>query len=162
MKDITITDSILYVGVDDKTLDLFESQYIIPNGVSYNSYVIMDEKITIMDTVDARKTDEWLQNVEQVLGANEARAVIAMQSTQYGIGGSGESADKKTTLYSEDKEIVKKISVNEMCYPLDEYYITSEFGGRTDPISGEYSYHSGTDMGAETGSSIYAALYGSL
>lgn len=67
MKDIKITDSILYVGVDDKTLDLFESQYIIPNGVSYNSYVIMDEKITIMDTVDARKTEEWLQNVEQVL-----------------------------------------------------------------------------------------------
>ena len=67
MKDITITDSILYVGVDDKTLDLFESQYIIPNGVSYNSYIIMDEKITIMDTVDARKTEEWLQNVEQVL-----------------------------------------------------------------------------------------------
>ena len=67
MKDITITDSILYVGVDDKTLDLFESQYEIPNGVSYNSYVIMDEKITIMDTVDARKTEEWLQNVEQVL-----------------------------------------------------------------------------------------------
>lgn len=68
MKDIIITDSILYVGVDDKTLDLFESQYIIPNGVSYNSYVIMDEKITIMDTVDARKTEEWLQNVEQALG----------------------------------------------------------------------------------------------
>ena len=68
MKDIIITDSILYVGVDDKTLDLFESQYIIPNGVSYNSYVIMDEKITIMDTVDARKTEEWLQNVEKVLG----------------------------------------------------------------------------------------------
>ncbi len=67
MKDITITDSILYVGVDDKTLDLFESQYVIPNGVSYNSYVIMDEKITIMDTVDARKTEEWLANVEQVL-----------------------------------------------------------------------------------------------
>lgn len=67
MKDITITDSILYVGVDDKTLDLFESQYVIPNGVSYNSYVILDEKITIMDTVDARKTKEWLENVEQVL-----------------------------------------------------------------------------------------------
>ena len=67
MKDITITDSILYVGVDDKDLDLFESQYIIPNGVSYNSYVIMDEKITIMDTVDARKTEEWISNVEEVL-----------------------------------------------------------------------------------------------
>ena len=67
MRDITITDSILYVGVDDKTLDLFESQYVIPNGVSYNSYVILDEKITIMDTVDARKTAEWLKNVEEAL-----------------------------------------------------------------------------------------------
>ncbi|MBP3664817.1 MAG: FprA family A-type flavoprotein [Tyzzerella sp.] len=69
MKEITITDSILYVGVDDKTIDLFESQYIVPNGISYNSYVIMDDKITIMDTVDARKTEEWLANLEQVLGA---------------------------------------------------------------------------------------------
>lgn len=67
MKDTKITNSILYVGVDDKTLDLFESQYIIPNGVSYNSYVIMDEKITIMDTVDARKTEEWLENLKTVL-----------------------------------------------------------------------------------------------
>lgn len=69
MKEIKITDSILYVGVDDKTIDLFESQYIVPNGISYNSYVIMDDKITIMDTVDARKTEEWLANLEQVLGA---------------------------------------------------------------------------------------------
>ena len=68
MKDIKITDSILYVGVDDKTLDLFESQYEIPNGISYNSYIIMDEKIAVMDTVDARKTEEWLTNVETVLG----------------------------------------------------------------------------------------------
>ena len=68
MKEIAITDSILYVGVDDKTIDLFESQYIVPNGISYNSYVIMDDKITIMDTVDARKTEEWMANLEQVLG----------------------------------------------------------------------------------------------
>ena len=67
MKDVTITDSILYVGVDDKTLDLFESQYIIPNGVSYNSYVILDEKVAVMDTVDARATDEWLANLEAAL-----------------------------------------------------------------------------------------------
>ena len=67
MKEIAITDSILYVGVDDKTIDLFESQYIVPNGISYNSYVIMDDKITIMDTVDARKTEEWMANLEQVL-----------------------------------------------------------------------------------------------
>ena len=68
MKDINITDSIIYVGVNDKTLDLFESQYVIPNGISYNSYVIMDEKITIMDTVDNRKTEEWLNNLSEVLG----------------------------------------------------------------------------------------------
>ncbi len=67
MRDVKITDSILYVGVDDKTLDLFESQYIIPNGVSYNSYVILDEKVTVMDTVDARATDEWLANLETAL-----------------------------------------------------------------------------------------------
>ncbi len=67
MKDTTITNSILYIGADDKTLDLFESQYIIPNGVSYNSYVILDEKVTVMDTVDARKTDEWLANLEIAL-----------------------------------------------------------------------------------------------
>lgn len=68
MKDTYISDSVLYVGVDDKTIDLFESQYVVPNGVSYNSYVIMDDKIAIMDTVDPRKTTEWLANVEQALG----------------------------------------------------------------------------------------------
>ncbi len=52
-----ITDSIYYVGVDDRDIDLFESQYAVPEGVSYNSYILMDEKIVIMDTVDARKTE---------------------------------------------------------------------------------------------------------
>ena len=61
MKDTKISDSVIYIGADDKTLDLFESQYVIPNGVSYNSYLILDEKVTVMDTVDARATDEWLQ-----------------------------------------------------------------------------------------------------
>lgn len=67
MKDTTVTDSILYIGADDKDLDLFESQYIIPNGVSYNSYVIMDEKIAVMDTVDARRAEEWLDNLDKAL-----------------------------------------------------------------------------------------------
>lgn len=62
-----ITESIKYIGVDDTDLDLFESQYIIPNGVSYNSYMIIDEKIAIMDSVDNRKSDEWLANVEKAL-----------------------------------------------------------------------------------------------
>ena len=67
MKNITITDTIRYIGADDKTIDLFESQYVVPNGVSYNSYVILDEKIAIMDTVDARAEKEWFANLENVL-----------------------------------------------------------------------------------------------
>ncbi len=71
MKDITVTESILYVGCDDKDIDLFESQYHVPNGVSYNSYVIMDEKIAVMDTTDPRVTEEWLSNVEKALDGKE-------------------------------------------------------------------------------------------
>ena len=71
MKDITISDDIKYIGVDDKDIDLFESQYIVPNGISYNSYVILDEKIVVMDTIDKRKTHEWLSNLENLLGDRE-------------------------------------------------------------------------------------------
>lgn len=67
MNNIIISDSIKYIGVDDTTLDLFESQYIVPNGVSYNSYLILDEKIAVMDTVDARKTKEWFENLDKEL-----------------------------------------------------------------------------------------------
>ena len=63
-----ISEQIRYVGCDDRSLDLFESQYPIPNGVSYNSYVILDEKIAIMDTVDKRTGEEWLKKVEKLLG----------------------------------------------------------------------------------------------
>ena len=62
-----ITKTIRYIGVDDTTIDLFESQYIVLNGISYNSYLITDEKIAIMDTVDRRKTDEWWANLEEAL-----------------------------------------------------------------------------------------------
>lgn len=62
------SDSVKYIGADDKDLDLFESQYIVPNGVSYNSYVIIDYKIAVMDTIDERKTDEWFANLEKELG----------------------------------------------------------------------------------------------
>lgn len=65
--NINISDAIKYIGVDDKDIDLFESQYIVPNGISYNSYVILDEKICVLDTVDKRKTDEWVANLENVL-----------------------------------------------------------------------------------------------
>ena len=62
-----ITEKIKYIGVDDTDIDLFESQYIVPNGVSYNSYVILDEKVAVMDTVDLRKCDEWLNNLATAL-----------------------------------------------------------------------------------------------
>lgn len=71
MKDMKVTESILYVGCNDRDIDLFESQYHVPNGVSYNSYVIMDEKIAVMDTTDPRVTEEWLSNVAEVLGDRE-------------------------------------------------------------------------------------------
>lgn len=67
MSKVTISDTIRYIGVDDKTIDLFESQYIVPNGVSYNSYLILDDKVAVMDTVDARKTEEWMANLEREL-----------------------------------------------------------------------------------------------
>ena len=66
-----ISESIIYVGVDDKEMNLFENQYNTPNGISYNSYVILDEKIAIMDTVDKRKTSDWMKNIEKILDGKE-------------------------------------------------------------------------------------------
>ena len=73
---VTISDAIRYIGVDDKDIDLFESQYVVPDGVSYNSYIIFDEKITIMDTVDARATDEWVKNIEEALDGKEPSYLV--------------------------------------------------------------------------------------
>ncbi len=67
MMNITITDTVKYIGVDDTDIDLFESQYVVPNGVSYNSYVILDEKVAVMDTVDKCKMEEWRVNLLDVL-----------------------------------------------------------------------------------------------
>ena len=67
MTELHVSDAIRYVGVDDTTIDLFESQYPVPNGVSYNSYVILDEKVAVMDTVDRRAAPDWLENLEAEL-----------------------------------------------------------------------------------------------
>ena len=80
-----ISGAILGVGVDDTTIDLFESQYPVPTGVSYNSYVIRDEKIAILDTVDARATDEWLANVTEALaGEKPAYLVVHHMEPDHG------------------------------------------------------------------------------
>ena len=76
MQTTTISDAVRYIGADDTTIDLFESQYEVPNGVSYNSYIILDEKIAVMDTVDARKTDEWLSNLKAALDGRNADYLI--------------------------------------------------------------------------------------
>lgn len=76
MNNIIISDSIKYIGVDDTTLDLFEGQYPIPNGVSYNSYVILDEKVAVLDTVDRRKGEDWLNNLKAVLNGRSADYLI--------------------------------------------------------------------------------------
>lgn len=71
-----ITDSIVYVGVNDKAIDLFEGQYIVPNGMAYNSYVIKDEKIAVLDTVDKNFKDEWLDNIKAALNGSQPDYLI--------------------------------------------------------------------------------------
>lgn len=71
MKDTVISNDIKYIGVDDKKIDLFESQYILPKGVSYNSYLIKDEKNVVMDTVDKRASEEWIENLERTLNGEK-------------------------------------------------------------------------------------------
>lgn len=78
MKDTFISNDIIYIGADDKKIDLFENQYNVPNGISYNSYLIKDEKIAVMDTIDKRKTEEWINNLENALnGKNPDYLVIS-------------------------------------------------------------------------------------
>ena len=71
-----ITDDIRYVGVNDHDIDLFEGQYVVENGMAYNSYVIMDEQIAVMDTVDGNFTDEWLKNIADVIGDRKPSYLI--------------------------------------------------------------------------------------
>ncbi len=71
MNQLHVSEAVRYIGVDDTTIDLFESQYVVPNGVSYNSYLILDEKAAVMDTVDRRATAAWLQNLEEQLAGRK-------------------------------------------------------------------------------------------
>lgn len=76
MKDTVITDNIIYIGADDKDIDLFESQYVVPNGISYNSYLIRDEKNVVMDTIDNRRTEEWISNLENALNGEKVDYLV--------------------------------------------------------------------------------------
>ena len=72
-----ITSSVRYIGVDDLDLDLFESQYIVPEGMAYNSYLIDDEKIAVLDTADARVGDAWLRNLSEALGGRKPDYLVS-------------------------------------------------------------------------------------
>ena len=71
-----VTDKIVYIGVNDREIDLFEGQYVVPNGMSYNSYVICDEKIAVCDTVDKNFGEKWLENIENTLQGREPDFLI--------------------------------------------------------------------------------------
>ena len=94
MAKIEISDAIRYIGVDDHDLDLFESQYIVPNGMAYNSYLILDDKVAIMDTVDPRGTDEWMKNLEAEL-AGRTPDYLVVQHLEPDHSGSIEAVMEK-------------------------------------------------------------------
>lgn len=78
MKNIEISETVKYIGVDDKTIDLFESQYAVPNGISYNSYIILDDKIAVMDTADKRKSAQWFENLERELDGRAPDYLVSL------------------------------------------------------------------------------------
>ena len=121
MKDTTISENIVYIGADDKTLDLFESQYIVPNGVSYNSYLILDEKIAIMDTVDARATDEWFANLENALAGRTPDYLVVSHMEPDHAANIAKAAEKYP-----DMQIV----ANAKTFPMMKQFFGTDFAGR--------------------------------
>ena len=94
MIDMHLSDTIRYVGVDDTDIDLFESQYPVPNGVSYNSYVILDEKVAVMDTVDKRRTGEWLEKLEAALAGRKPDYLVIQHLEPDHAGSIGALAER--------------------------------------------------------------------
>ena len=115
--EIKVTDTIRYIGVDDKDLDLFESQYEVPNGMAYNSYVILDEKIAIMDTVDERGADAWVENLQRELAGRTPDYVVIQHMEPDHTG----SLARLISLYPEIQLVgnVKTFQMLPQFYPLD-------------------------------------------
>ena len=94
MTDMHLSDAIRYVGTDDTDIDLFESQYPVPNGVSYNSYVILDEKVAVMDTVDKRRNGEWLEKLEAALAGRKPDYLVIQHLEPDHAGSIGALAER--------------------------------------------------------------------
>ena len=135
-----ITKDIKYIGVDDLDIDLFESQYVVPNGISYNSYVILDEKIAIMDTVDKRKGAEWLANLESALGSRQPDYLVVQHLEPDHSGTVAEVMSKYPAM--------KLVASAKALQMLPQFFDTESIEGRTlavkegDTLSlGEHTLH---------------------
>lgn len=115
MKDVKISESVIYIGADDKTLDLFESQYVIPNGVSYNSYVILDDKVAVMDTADSRVTEQWFANLEAALNGRAVDYLVVQHMEPDHAGNIQRLAEKYPEM---------KIVGNAKTFPMMKQFFT--------------------------------------
>ena len=118
-----VTEKIKYIGVDDTDIDLFESQYIVPNGVSYNSYVILDEKVAVMDTVDLRKCDEWLNNLAEALGGRTPDYLVVQHLEPDHAGSIAKVLDRYPNM-----QIVASDKAVKM---MPQFFFDVDFDGRT-------------------------------
>lgn len=117
-----ITETIKYIGVDDTDIDLFESQYVVPNGVSYNSYIIFDEKVAIMDTVDPRKGAEWIENLQTALDGRKPDYLVVQHLEPDHAG----NIAKVMALYP-DMQVVASDKAVKM---LPQFFYDTQFEGR--------------------------------
>ena len=117
-----ITEKIVYIGVDDTDIDLFESQYVVPNGVSYNSYLILDEKVAIMDTVDPRKGDEWFENLRIALSGRQPDYLVVQHLEPDHAGNIARAME----LYP-DMQVVASDKALKM---LPQFFFETKFEGR--------------------------------
>ena len=117
-----ITETIKYIGVDDTDIDLFESQYVVPHGVSYNSYVIFDEKIAIMDTVDPRKGGEWIENLQTALDGRQPDYLVVQHLEPDHAG----NIAKVMELYPQMQVVASEKAVK----MLPQFFYDTQFEGR--------------------------------
>ena len=118
-----VTERIKYIGVDDTTIDLFESQYIVPNGISYNSYLITDEKVAIMDTVDLRKSEDWWANLEEALEGRTPDYLIVQHMEPDHAGNIAKALEK----YPDIKVVASAKAIQMM----PQFFEDTDFNGRT-------------------------------
>ena len=118
-----VTERIKYIGVDDTTIDLFESQYIVPNGISYNSYLITDEKVAIMDTVDLRKSEDWWTNLEEALEGRTPDYLIVQHMEPDHAGNIAKALEKYP-----DMKVVASAKAIQM---MPQFFEDTDFNGRT-------------------------------